>query len=118
MERAFGVLQARFNIMRRPAPLWSLKTIRNIMKACIILHNMIVEDEGEMAERNIDLKTLQEHPLFFHQKWKKAPPVTRALMMCGVVVRARPIHAQLKNDLVEHIWQRSHNERRRLLFYC
>uniref|UniRef100_J3MLI2 No apical meristem-associated C-terminal domain-containing protein n=1 Tax=Oryza brachyantha TaxID=4533 RepID=J3MLI2_ORYBR len=58
IERAFGVLQARFNIVRRPTRSWSQKVIRKIMQACVILHNMIVEDEGEMAEHPIDLNTI------------------------------------------------------------
>ena len=53
VERAFGVLQSRFNIVRRPARSWSMKILRKIMKACVILHNMIVEDEG-MAEEPIE----------------------------------------------------------------
>ena len=28
------------------------------MKACVILHNMIVEDEGEMAEQSIDMNAI------------------------------------------------------------
>lgn len=31
------------------------KSIGRIMKACVILHNMIVEDEKEMAKFPIDL---------------------------------------------------------------
>ena len=45
VERAFGVLQARFAIVRGPAQFFHLETLQKIMKACIILHNMIVEDE-------------------------------------------------------------------------
>jgi hypothetical protein len=46
IERTFGVLQKRWAIVRGLAYGWSLEHIRDIMKTCIILHNMIVEDEG------------------------------------------------------------------------
>ena len=45
VERAFGVLQSRFAIVRGPAHFWDKETLREIMTACIIMHNMIVEDE-------------------------------------------------------------------------
>ncbi|XP_015865771.2 uncharacterized protein LOC107403403 [Ziziphus jujuba] len=45
VERAFGVLQSRFAIVCGPAHFWHRETLKDIMKACIILHNMIVEDE-------------------------------------------------------------------------
>ncbi|KAA1081131.1 hypothetical protein PGT21_050295 [Puccinia graminis f. sp. tritici] len=47
VERAFGVLQARFVIVSRPARGWKHQNLTNIMKSCIILHNMIVEDERD-----------------------------------------------------------------------
>jgi hypothetical protein len=47
VERDFGVLQSRFAIVRGPARLWE-QTLSDIMIACIIIHNMIVEDEGTM----------------------------------------------------------------------
>ena len=43
VERAFGVLQARFAIVRGPARPWDIETLALIMKACIIMHNMIIE---------------------------------------------------------------------------
>ncbi|KAF5450133.1 hypothetical protein F2P56_030508, partial [Juglans regia] len=45
VERAFGVLQARFAIIRGPVRFYDRQTLKEIMMACIILHNMIVEDE-------------------------------------------------------------------------
>ncbi|XP_047942925.1 protein ALP1-like [Salvia hispanica] len=51
VERAFGVLQARWAIIRCPARVWHEDDVANIMLACIILHNMIIEDEGFAAER-------------------------------------------------------------------
>ena len=45
VERAFGVLQARFAVVKNPSKLWDKYKISNIMRAYIILHNMIVEDK-------------------------------------------------------------------------
>ena len=45
VERTFGVLQARFAIVRGPARFLDEETLADIMKACIIMHNMVIEDE-------------------------------------------------------------------------
>ncbi|RWR72915.1 putative nuclease HARBI1 [Cinnamomum micranthum f. kanehirae] len=45
VELAFEVLQARFAIVRGLARLWDRQTLQHIMKACIIMHNLIIEDE-------------------------------------------------------------------------
>jgi HD superfamily phosphohydrolase YqeK len=55
VEKAFGVLQARFDIVRRPARLWKQADVINIMQACVILHNMIVEDEKDAVTDVLDL---------------------------------------------------------------
>ncbi|XP_057755371.1 uncharacterized protein LOC130974513 [Arachis stenosperma] len=52
VERAFGVLQARFAIIRGPARFWENKKLANIMRSYIILHNMIVEDERDTYAGN------------------------------------------------------------------
>ena len=48
--RAFGVLQKRFTIVCGTAEYWNSKVLWRIMTYCIILHNMIIEDERDMPE--------------------------------------------------------------------
>ncbi|XP_002439253.2 uncharacterized protein LOC8075096 [Sorghum bicolor] len=55
VECAFGILQSRFHILRRPARLYEQGDLENIMKACIILHNMIIEDERDIEDNSFDL---------------------------------------------------------------
>ena len=45
VECAFGILQARFSIVRGHARFWDEATLNDIMKAR--LHNMIIEDERD-----------------------------------------------------------------------
>ena len=109
VERAFGVLQARFNIVRRPARSWSIRIIRQIMKACVILHNMIVEDEGEMAEQSIDLNAIPGASIVLPPEVQKASnsnPCFNDVRCRNSAIRAHSVHVQLKDDLIEHIWQR------------
>jgi hypothetical protein len=109
VECAFGVLQSRFDIVRRPARLWHREYVVNIMQACVILHNMIVEDEKELVQIPIDLN---ENP----SALIALPPEVRtssnpnqkyaALVRRNAHLRDRPIHVKLRDDLVEHIWHR------------
>ncbi|CAL9005022.1 unnamed protein product, partial [Prunus brigantina] len=45
VEKCFGILQARWAIIRGVARLFDEEVLMSIMMTCIILHNMIVEDE-------------------------------------------------------------------------
>ncbi|GJQ95209.1 ALP1-like protein isoform X1 [Tanacetum coccineum] len=45
IERAFGVLQGRWGIIRQPARAYQINALNRIMYCCIILHNMILDDE-------------------------------------------------------------------------
>ncbi|XP_042051694.1 uncharacterized protein LOC121797018 [Salvia splendens] len=49
VKRGFDVLQACWAIVKGPARSWYMYHIVNVMYACIILHNMIIHDEGPRA---------------------------------------------------------------------
>ncbi|CAL2228119.1 unnamed protein product [Prunus armeniaca] len=50
VERAFGILQVRFAVVARPAFQWYREDIWEVLKTCIILHKMIIEDECDQDD--------------------------------------------------------------------
>ena len=102
VERAFGVLQARFAIVRGPARLWKLEVLKDIMKACIILHNMIIEDERNANELDFTYDTMDESPTAV-----VIPERSSELLQfinTQHCIRDKEIHSKLQVDLVEHQW--------------
>ena len=61
VERAFGVLQARFAIIRGPARNMDKGELGMIMKACVILHNMIVADERDSYDLAFDYYDVEDN---------------------------------------------------------
>jgi len=54
VERAFGVLQSQFPIIRGPTQNMDIIELGMIMNACVILHNMIIEDERDLYDLTFD----------------------------------------------------------------
>ncbi|WVZ59019.1 hypothetical protein U9M48_009229 [Paspalum notatum var. saurae] len=107
-ERAFGVLQSRFSIVHRPARLWKRKSVGRIMLACVILHDMIVQDERDDATIHIDLNENPRASFALPSEVNIGGNLCFADVLCRKAsIHARPQHIQLKNDLVEHIWHRN-----------
>ncbi|KAH9705287.1 nuclease [Citrus sinensis] len=48
VKRAFEVLQSHFAIVAGPLRFWNKHELHDIMTACIIIHNMIIEDERDV----------------------------------------------------------------------
>ncbi|XP_048601378.1 uncharacterized protein LOC111201858 [Brassica napus] len=110
VERAFGVLQARFAIVKNLALCWDKVKIGKIMRACIILHNMIVEDErDEYTEYDVSDFQQGEGSGSSHVDLTYSTDIpTNIANQMGVrtKIRDRQAHEQLKGDLVEHIWRK------------
>jgi hypothetical protein len=109
VERAFGVLQARWSILRHLARLYDRGDLHNIMIACIYLHNMIVHDEKEEAGNILDLNLNEDAgsstvlpSVFTHGDM----PAFADVLNRDARIRNRPTHRALKDDLIEHIWKK------------
>jgi hypothetical protein len=96
IARVFGVLQERFVIVQGPTRFWNTKTLENIMKRCVILHNMILEDERGL-----------NFPCFFDNVGTRVQPERnlshlQAFLQTHWEIKDANTHNQLLNDLVEH----------------
>jgi Plant transposon protein len=69
VEREFGVLQRKFQVLRQVVEWWFLNNIKVVVEPCVILHNMMVEqqtirDETEYSsfylyDTNVELNSKQ-----------------------------------------------------------
>ena len=108
VERAFGVLQARFAIIRGPARFWHHEDLTFIMKACIILHNMIIEDERvdddelvAIASANDDYDSLgTDGPV----EVSRVPRPFDQFMANNRAIRDSTTHYALRRDIIAHLW--------------
>ena len=110
VERAFGVLQARFAIVKNPAFYWDKANIGKIMRTCIILHNIIVENERDgytqfdVSEFQQGDETRNSHVELTYST--DIPSNIANMMGVRTRIRDRQMHEQLKADLVEHVWRK------------
>ena len=104
VERAFKVLQARFAIVRGPTRFFHLEMLQDIMKACIILHNMIIEDERDENEMvDFDYEQIDENP--HTQVSREQTNEFMEFIQVHQCIGDQEVHSQLQSDLVEHLWQ-------------
>ncbi|XP_004305713.1 PREDICTED: uncharacterized protein LOC101296794 [Fragaria vesca subsp. vesca] len=114
VERAFGILQARFAIVRGPARGWDREDIQYIMMTCIILHNMIVEDERDETGDNhkVDPDEVPTRPrraeIYNHYEVdhlvERDPPALGEFMRRYQQVRYPIVHKSLQEDFINHLW--------------
>jgi hypothetical protein len=107
MERAFGVLQAYWGIVHGTAMMWESEILWQLMTCCVILYNMIVEDEGDGVAQTNDFEAPGEQVEI--PKDQDATQLVNFLQM-HQNLRDHQVHAQLLSDLVEHMWTHNGNQ--------
>ncbi|KAM0986202.1 hypothetical protein ACFX13_013661 [Malus domestica] len=116
VERTFGT---RWAIVRGPAQFWQTKDLHSIIMTCIILHNMIVEDEYSKIEEDSDEDVDDDQPTHARaivRDVEYLAPTTYETQQDRVTLSEymRPLnriqapqgHDTLCKDLVEHVWHR------------
>ncbi|XP_042957931.1 uncharacterized protein LOC122293424 [Carya illinoinensis] len=102
VERAFGVLQQRFAIIRGPSRMFKVKELTNIMKTCVILHNMIIEDERDDCEcLNIEYDQLDDN---LPELSRNHTTELTDFIQRHHDIRDTSAHHQLQENLIEHQW--------------
>ncbi|XP_066162227.1 uncharacterized protein [Oryza sativa Japonica Group] len=99
VEQAFGVLQARFAIVRGPARFWKALTLNQIMRACIIMNNMIVEDERD-GDFDLVYDEMGEQVGGSHERTTNFNDFISQYEK----IQDKEVHNQLREDLIEHLW--------------
>ena len=110
------MLQQRWGIIKQPNMYWHERTIHDIMYACIILHNMIIEDE---REQNLPAVGIPEQPFDLGEANENLDHARDANINIGLTftkyrtgvidIQDRRVHIVLKKDLIEHWWARKGN---------
>jgi hypothetical protein len=106
VQRAFGVMQSRFPIVRGPIRYFPRATLAKIFQACVILHNMAVEDEKDMASACFDSGEAMGTSAALPSNIKTGPANCLAnIQQRNATLCSLPAYGQLRKDLIEHIWQ-------------
>ncbi|KAH9111989.1 hypothetical protein LEN26_013342 [Aphanomyces euteiches] len=96
VERAFGVLQGRWHILAKPCKLWFKEDMAIIMRACIILHNMIIEHDTMTGASQEEINQADDCVHFV--------PCDFSTFKTNMAnVRDTNEHRNLRNDIIEHL---------------
>ncbi|CAL2279866.1 unnamed protein product [Prunus armeniaca] len=123
VERCFGILQARWAIIRGAARMLDEEVLRSIMMTCIILHNMIVEDKYdydapevfEPDPMNTALTRIYEKPMGPNGLPLEPEPLLRDGQFNNSMIdrykemQSSYVHEIRQVDLIEHLWEMKGN---------
>ena len=100
VERAFGILQAQFAIVRGPARFWDQDCLWYTMTACVIMHNMIIEDD-----RGKDVDHDHYELMGIPVQVRRTPERVASFIASYHTIRSNNAHDELQLDLMEEWWK-------------
>ena len=118
VERAFGVLQCKWQIIERPSRLWSSHMMHKVMAATIILHNMAVEDRVSEQRDEIHFPIDAHYistvkigegvaPFWRLEGQPPAPPGSIAAMFSvNATLHNIAEYNETRRLLIEHLWEK------------
>ncbi|XP_076912388.1 uncharacterized protein LOC143570683 [Bidens hawaiensis] len=96
IEMAFGVLKKRWAMLANPIRFWTREKITEVVITCIILHNMILEDEGKTICQNYQ----GDIP-------RQESTITNEQRLANInIIKSRELHGNVRHELVKHLWDR------------
>jgi hypothetical protein len=117
VERVFGVLQARFAIIKQPGRLFNHTSLTDVMDTCIIMHNMIVENERDDNRSYVFGEEGTKVDFDYDDDGFNVTPDDQiprdefaAFFDYHKRIRDKAAHYQLRNDLIDHLWNKAGNK--------
>ncbi|XP_025800167.1 uncharacterized protein LOC112879939 isoform X2 [Panicum hallii] len=105
-QRAFGILRSRFPTVCGPIRFFQRATLGKIIQACIILHNMTIEDEKDMASAYFEPREPSGISAILPSNIHNGPADCFAtVLQRNGTICAQPAENQIRRDLIDHIWQ-------------
>jgi hypothetical protein len=103
VECIFDLLKKMFNILVIPARSYSQRTLDLIMRACIILHNMIIDDkrDGSYYENYHSVTSIVAPPVTY-----EAPVSLTTILQRDAHLTSGLMFSNLQSDLIEHVWNK------------
>jgi hypothetical protein len=100
VECAFGLLKKWFNILAIPGRSYSQRTLDLIIRACIILHNMIIDDErdGDYDENYHIVTSIVAPPVTY-----EAPTSLTIILQRESYLTSELIFSTLQSKLIKHV---------------
>lgn len=108
VERVFAVLFGQFEVLGRPARLSNVNDLNDIVNACVILHNMIVEERGcrGTAKFRVSDELLQTRATSFNEVDHATTSYEQSEIWRTILdpVESLEDHLKLQLALTENVW--------------